>query len=105
METVSYFFRYLPPILLSFLSVVVLSVFNCYIYKFIPINRSVETIEVLAYSVMKAGPIAYALCFIFFFYGWIVLKEDYFFAKAVFSGSVILIIVGFLLNIAFLSKL
>ncbi len=33
------------------------------------------------------------------------LNEDWLFAKIIFTGSIVLIIVGFLLNLVFLSKL
>jgi heme/copper-type cytochrome/quinol oxidase subunit 4 len=105
METISYFLRYLPPIILSFLSVIVLTVFNVYIYKVLPVSRSVETMEVVAYSIQKAGPIAYALCFLFFFYGGVMLNEDWLFAKIIFTVSIVLIMVGFSLNLVFLSSL
>jgi hypothetical protein len=61
--------------------------------------------EIVAYSIWNAGPIAFVLCFLFFFYGGIMLNEDWLFAKIIFITSIILIVIGFLLNIIFLSKL
>lgn len=107
METISYFLIYFIPIILSFFCVIALTLLNYGIHKLlIPVNHTVETIEVLAYSIVICGPIAYALFFIFFFYGLEILRgEDYLFAKTIFSGSIVLLIIGLVLDILFFPRL
>jgi hypothetical protein len=105
METASYFLRYISPILLSLITVVLLAVFNyCFCRVFVP-ERVAEPMEVLAYSILYAGPLAYALSFVFFFYGIELLRESWMFARIVFSVDVLLMLVGLIVNVAFLFRM
>jgi hypothetical protein len=104
METASYFVRYIVPIVLSSISVILLSLFNYVCCKAFP-ARFAEPIEVLAYSVLVAGPIAYALSFIFFFYGIELYRDGSSFARYVFFINLLFMSVGLAADVLWLPKL
>lgn len=104
METASYFLRYLPPIGLSCLSVALLAVINHVLGRFVS-DKIAEPMEVLGYSIMVAGPFAFSLSFLFFFYLIASFREGESFAKTVALIVAVLIIVGFVLDILYLPKM
>lgn len=105
METAVYFMRYLIPTILAFVTVLVLSAFNHFVGPMIWSGRLVERIEILSYSILTAGPIAFAISFLLFFFGIELLKESWPFAKIMFTIASILAVVGVIADIICLPKI
>jgi len=105
METLAYFLRYLIPSIVALIAVLLLALFNNLVGPVIWSGRLVDRMEVLSYSILIAGPIAYAICFLISFFGIELLKESWPYAKAVFTISCILAIIGIVADILFLPKM
>jgi hypothetical protein len=103
-ETLAYFIRYLIPLSLSAGSVCVLTLFNQCIGPLIWRGKIADPMEVLAYSVRTAGPFAFAITFIIFFFGLEVMKEDWGFAKASLIIAIILAVIGLAADIIFIPR-
>lgn len=104
MKIVIYFLRYLPPIMLSLVSVVLLSLFNYLYCKALP-ARFAEPIEIVAYSIVVVGPIAYALSVAFFFYGIEFLRDGGSFARYACLVDLALITVGLIADVVYLPRI
>lgn len=104
METAMYFVRYFIPTLLSLSVVILLTIFNHYIGPIILHGRIVERFEVFHYSVFIAGPIAFSVSFLLFFYGLEITKDNWAYGKMVFIIACVLAVIGFIANIYFLPK-
>ena len=61
--------------------------------------------EILAYSLLQAGPIAFVVSFLFFFFGIELLKENWSYARVMLSIDVVLIIIGIVLDVTFLPRI
>jgi len=105
METISYFFRYLIAGGLSFLVVVGLTLINHFFGPMIWPGRIVERYEVFFYSVFVAGPLAFVICFLFFFYGIDLMKQSWPFAKMLFTIACVLAVIGIIVDIICLPKM
>jgi hypothetical protein len=67
-ETISYFRVYILPIICAFAAVAILTLFNYLMAITVLRGRTSELIEVLAYSITKAGPATFAISFLCSFY-------------------------------------
>ena len=105
METAAYFIRYLVPTILAFITVLVLAVFNHFVGPLIWAGRLVERIEVLSYSILTAGPIAFVISFLLFFFGFELFKESWPFAKMLFTIACVLAVIGIIVDIICLPKM
>lgn len=105
LETASYFFKYLLPLVFSLLTVFILALLNHVAGPVLWRERIADPMEVLAYSILFVGPIAFALFFIFYFYGLELLNEPWLYAKVVFICVIVLIGVGLSCDLIFLPKI
>ena len=104
-ESISYFIKYLIPLALSSITVLLLTYLNHVISPVLWRGRVADPMEVLAYSILFIGPFAFALSFIFYFYGIELLKEQWSYAKIAFISAAVLIAIGIVLDLAFIPKL
>jgi hypothetical protein len=104
METASYFLRYLPPALLSLVTVALVAGLNHLLGPLVWAGRIAEPIEVLAYSIRTSGPVVFGLAFMVFFYGIDAMKDGYAFSKTACFASLVLLAVSIAVNIAYLPK-
>lgn len=105
LESISYFSKYLIPLALSSITVLLLTYLNHVISPVIWRGRVAEPMEVMAYSILFVGPFIFAVSFIFFFYGMELIKEQWSYARIAFILSTILIVIGIVLDLAFIPKL
>jgi len=105
METLSYFFRYVGPTIFAFITVIVLAAFNHFVGPIVWSGRIVERIEVFSYSVLIAGPIAFVISFLLFFFGFELLRESWPFAKTLFIIASLLAVVGIVVDVLCLPKM
>lgn len=104
METFSYFVRYLVPIPFSFGVVLLLALLNHFVGPLVWSGRIAEPMEVLGYSVLFAGPIAFAISFLFFFYGLEVLKGEWPYARIASVITAALLVVGLVIDLLLIPK-
>lgn len=105
LESLLCFHRYLAPLALSVLTVFFLIIVNVLISPIIWKSQATDSFEVFAYSVRIAGPFAFAISFIFYYYGLELLQEQWNFAKMAFISSAILMVIGLVIDIMFIPRM
>lgn len=105
LESMSYYIRYLIPLALSALNVLAIALINYVISRLIWGHHATEPFEVFGYSVHIAGPFAFAISFIFYYYGLELLQEQWNFAKIAFISSSILMAIGLVIDIIFIPRM
>ena len=105
LESMSYYVRYLIPFALSAVNVLAIALINYLISRLIWEHQATDSFEVFAYSVRFAGPFAFAISFIFYYYGLELLQEQWNFAKIAFISSAILMVIGLVIDIMFIPRM
>ena len=103
METIIPYVRYLIAVALAFFAVGGLSFLNDLISRFLW-PQLTERFEVLGYSYAVAGPIAFAVSFLVFFFGLELLRTGTKFDRSAFWVSFGLAVVGVVVNIICLPR-
>ena len=105
METAIHFFRYLIAGTLSFFVVIGLTIINHFLGPMIWPSRIIERYEVFFYSVFVAGPLAFVISFLIFFYGIELMNQKWPFAKILFSIACVLSFIGIIVDVLCLPKM
>ena len=105
LETLSYFARYLAPIVLALFAVGGVSLLNNAVSPVLWRDRAADAMEVLAYSVVAAGPFVFAVSFLVFFFAMETYRDGWELARYALGGACVLAVVTLAVEIAFIPRL
>jgi hypothetical protein len=105
LETLSYFIRFLPPIALALLTVGGVAAMNHAVAPVLWKSRAADAIEVLAYSVVTAGPFVFSVSFLLFFFAIETYRDGWELARYALGGVCLLAVVTLAVEIAFIPRL